>query len=171
MDEGCGSDLSDRLTRLHIEIPDFSKAESELETNLDKWLYALKNMPELDRQPGKLSGPIFDRLFREAEIADFTEDELWCYEQSLKACRDAYSVLETHVEMGFKKGFKEGFEKGFKEEFEKEFKKGIKEGVGIAKSVRTCYRNGLPIEQIEIFFGLSRDKILKIIGSGKPLSN
>jgi predicted transposase/invertase (TIGR01784 family) len=233
MNDVCRRVYSDKLTYINIEMPNFNKTESELETNLDKWLYALKNMPELDRQPEKLSGPIFDRLFREAEIANFTEDELWDYEQSLKACWDAYSTLETHLEMGVEKGVKigrkegieigreEGIEIGVKKEIKKGRKKGIKKGrkegieigvekgrkegieegieigveegrkegieegieIGVEKGIEigvekgreevieSCIRNGMPIEQIEIFFGLSRDKILKIIESGKPLSN
>jgi len=34
-----------------VELPKFKKTEEELETHFDKWLYLLKNLPELKARP------------------------------------------------------------------------------------------------------------------------
>ena len=45
----------------------FEKLE-ELETNFDKWLYVLKNLPKLKDRPASVQGKIFEELFEIAEI-------------------------------------------------------------------------------------------------------
>jgi predicted transposase/invertase (TIGR01784 family) len=158
-----------KLIHFHIEMPKFNKTESELRTDLDKWLYALKRLPELDEQPAKLSGPIFDRLFKAAEIANFTRDEIWEYESNLKACRDSFSQLEGAVyrgeKRGLKKGRKEGLEKGEAIGLEKGEAIGLEKGrkQAMEENIRTCNRNGMSIEQIKTFFALSHDKVLEIL--------
>jgi hypothetical protein len=85
----------DKLTFIFIEISKFDKSEEELETGIDKWCYALKNLPNLRKRPKALSGKIFAKLFREAEIARFTEEERMSYEESLKRSRDYQNTINT----------------------------------------------------------------------------
>jgi hypothetical protein len=47
----------------------FVKTGIELETDLDKWLYVLKNMSQMDKIPVYLRKPIFEKLF---SIAEYT---------------------------------------------------------------------------------------------------
>ena len=69
-------------------------------TDFDKWLYVLRNLSRLDSQPQHLRNKVFDRLFKEAEIAQFTKAELREYEDSLKAYRDIKNSLDTAKEEG-----------------------------------------------------------------------
>ena len=42
--------FSKTLTFIYVEMPKFSKAESDLKSLLDKWLYAIKTMAETDNE-------------------------------------------------------------------------------------------------------------------------
>lgn len=55
----------------------------------------------------RLQSEVFDRLFREAEIAKFTKVELKEYEDSLKAYRDIKNSLDTAEAKGRAKGIAE----------------------------------------------------------------
>ena len=95
--------FNDKLTFKYVEISKFNKRIEELKTNYDKWLFILKNLSRLDRQPEYLQTAVFNRLFAEAEIAKFTRAELWEYEDSLKAYRDIKNSLDSAEEKGERK--------------------------------------------------------------------
>jgi predicted transposase/invertase (TIGR01784 family) len=90
----------EKLTYIYLELPKFTKTESELETTMDKWLYALRQLPELDSRPAALQEQIFEKLFEAAEIARYSLQERGEYEQSLKYYRDLFNVLDTSFEEG-----------------------------------------------------------------------
>ena len=92
--------FNDKLSFKYIEIAKFNKSETELETLYDKWLYVLKNLPKLDKRPKALKERIFTKLFEEAEIAKFSQQELREYEDSLKAYRDIKNSIDTAKEEG-----------------------------------------------------------------------
>ena len=48
----------------------------------------LKNLENLTDRPAKLRESIFNKLFEQAEIANFNDDEYSEYEESLKTYRD-----------------------------------------------------------------------------------
>lgn len=50
---------------------------------------------------------VFDRLFKEAEIATFTPDELREYEDSLKAYRDIKNSIDSARREGRSEGYAE----------------------------------------------------------------
>jgi predicted transposase/invertase (TIGR01784 family) len=123
-----------KLTFIYLEMPKFRKAEQELVTHFDKWMYVLKNLPKLGERPAKLQEKIFDKLFTQAEIAKLTPEDMRTYEESLKTYRDNYSILETAK--------KEGRQEE-RMEIAREMKK---EGLSIEQVARIT---GLSIEQIE----------------------
>ena len=43
--------MTDKLEFVFVEVAKFNKREDELETDLDKWLYLLKNMSTLPERP------------------------------------------------------------------------------------------------------------------------
>jgi predicted transposase/invertase (TIGR01784 family) len=123
-----------KLTFIYLEMLKFRKAEQELVTHFDKWMYVLKNLPKLGERPAKLQEKIFDKLFTQAEIAKLTPEDMRTYEESLKTYRDNYSILETAK--------KEGRQEE-RMEIAREMKK---EGLSIEQVARIT---GLSIEQIE----------------------
>ena len=102
----------DKLDFIYVEIAKFDKSADELNTTFEKWLYVLKNLSRLDRQPQSLRDKVFDRLFTQAEIAKFNPRELREYEDSRKAYRDLKNCLDTAIQEGLEKGRAEGLEKG-----------------------------------------------------------
>ena len=87
----------DKLTFIYLEVPNFRKAEDELVSQFDKWMYVLKNLHQLQNRPVKLQEKVFERLFSEAEIAKLKPEDMKAYEESLKVYRDNYSIIETAV--------------------------------------------------------------------------
>ena len=123
----------DKLTYIYLEMPKFKKTEEELETNFDKWLYVLKNLPNLMSRPERLQEKVFQKLFEIAEIANFTKEQLDNYEESLKIYRDMKGVIETAKDEGIELGKAEGIEIGRAEGEEIGIKKGRAEGEHLAK--------------------------------------
>ncbi|NVO09735.1 MAG: PD-(D/E)XK nuclease family transposase [Bacteroidales bacterium] len=126
----------DKLTFIYLEMPKFNKSVDELETRFDKWLYVIKNLNKLERIPDKLREQIFDKLFKTAEIAGFTQEQMRSYEDSLKYYRDLKNSLDTARDEG---------------EFQKAIdvaKKGLVKGMAIA--------------DISDLTGLSQDEIRKL---------
>ena len=85
----------DKLTYIYLEMPKFQKTEAELETHFDKWLYVLKNLEDLTKRPAKLQERIFEKLFQQAELAAYSEEEYAEYEHSLKIYRDLKNSIDT----------------------------------------------------------------------------
>ena len=92
----------DKLTFVYLEMPKFTKKLEELDDNIDKWLYVLKNISKLQELPEKLQNRIFEKLFKVAEIAKYTHDEWIAYQLSLKDYRDNKAAIQTAIEDGKK---------------------------------------------------------------------
>jgi len=56
----------------------------------------------------------FNKLFEQAELANYSDQEYREYEQSLKIYRDLNNVIETAYDEGETKGFQKGIEKGIR---------------------------------------------------------
>jgi predicted transposase/invertase (TIGR01784 family) len=93
-----GEIFYDKLGYTFIELSKFVKADNDLDTDLDKWLYFLKNMPKMDRLPVYLRKPIFEKLFSIAEYTNLTKEEKTMYDSSLKHKWDNKNVLAYAVQ-------------------------------------------------------------------------
>ena len=102
----------DKLTFFYLEMPKFNKTEDELVTMFDKWMFVLRNLSRLLNRPKALQDRIFDKLFRQAEIAKYSDAERRQYESSLKEYWDYTSTLETAEKKGEIRGRAEGREEG-----------------------------------------------------------
>ncbi len=78
----------DKLTYIYLEMPKFKKTEDELVTMADKWLYALKYLPELLERPKALQERIFSKFFEVAEVAALSKEEYAKYWESEKIFYD-----------------------------------------------------------------------------------
>ncbi len=103
-----GKVFYNKLTYIYLEMPKFSKSETELETHFDKWLFILKNLHNLTNRPTQLQELVFKQLFEEAEIAQFDEKEYLEYEESLKEYRDLKNSIDTAFDDGKIEGIMEG---------------------------------------------------------------
>ena len=129
--------FSDKLNFIFLEMPKFRKGENELNSFIDKWLFVIKNLYRLENQPSSLTEGIFRKLFSVAEIANFSSEERYDYEESLKNFRDMQNTLDTAEQKGREKGLKEGK---------------AEEKRAIARSMKA---DGLPVETIAKYSGLS----------------
>ena len=101
-------DFSDKLNFIFVEMPKFRKTEAELETFMDKWLYVIKNLYRLQDKPAALTEGIFKKLFEVAEIAAFSKNERYDYEENLKNYLDWFNVMRTAKNEGREEGRAEG---------------------------------------------------------------
>ena len=124
----------DKLKFIYLEMPHFNKAENELETRLDKWLYFIKHLEDFQNIPDGFKDKIFEQAFEKAEIAKYSETERNEYQQSLKTYRDLKSAFETAFDDGKLEG---------KLEIAKSL---IENGVSIDLIIKTT---GLTLEQIQ----------------------
>ncbi|ACF14669.1 conserved hypothetical protein [Chloroherpeton thalassium ATCC 35110] len=90
----------EKLTFIYLEMPKFNKSVDELETRFEKWLYVLKNLARLEEIPEKLRERVFEKLFEAAEVARFTQEEMYKYEDSLKYYRDLKNSIDTARDEG-----------------------------------------------------------------------
>lgn len=151
LDKQTSRVFNDKLTFKYVEIARFNKNVDQLDSNFDKWLYVLRNLSRLDRQPKRLQNAVFDRLFEVAKIAKFTKTELREYEDSLKAYRDLKNSLETAEEKGRAEGREEGRAEGRAEER--------------VKMVRDLLAFGLSVEQIAKATHLTVDDVNALLNS------
>jgi len=144
-----GSSISDTLCFAFVELPKFKKPLDELETTLDKGLYALKNMKNLTQMPKQYAKSAFELLFPIAEMAKLSKEEQKMIDEAQKAKWDAYAIEQFAIETGMEKGMKQGLEKGVQQGIEKATRE-------IAKKMKARNR---PISEIVEDTGLSEEEI------------
>ena len=137
--------FNDKLTFKYVEIAKFNKAEDELDTLYDKWLYILRNLSQLDKRPAALREKVFTRLFEQAEIAKFSPAELHEYEDSVKAYRDVKNSIDTALAKGHAEGHTEGLAEGLAKGREEGMAEGVAKGreEGIAEGVAKGREQGM----------------------------
>ena len=133
IDKRTGEVFFDKLTFVYLEMPKFNKAEDRLESMFEKWLFVLKNLSRLLERPKALQERIFTKLFETAEIARFSPEEYYAYEESLKVYRDWQNTVAAAES------------KGRKEER--------------MKNARGMKAEGIPIEIVMKITGLSAEEI------------
>jgi len=128
-----GEIFYDKLGYTYIELAKFVKTDIDLDTDLDKWLYFLKNMSGMDKLPVYLRKPIFEKLFNIAEYTNLTKEEKIMYDSSMKYKWDNKNVLDYALQ-----------------EERKKTQKNI---------AREMIKSGVPHEQISKFTQLSIEEI------------
>ena len=139
----------DKLTYIYLEMPKFRKTEDELVTMTDKWLYALKHLPDLLERPKALQERIFRKFFDVAEIAALSKEEYAKYWESEKIFYDNVGAFIA----ARAKGLAEGEAKGRAE--------GRAEGIKETKrdNARKMKADGISFDLISKYTGLSDEEI------------
>jgi predicted transposase/invertase (TIGR01784 family) len=132
-----GKVFYNKLGYTYMELSKFDKQENELAADIDKWLYVLKNISQMDKLPVFLRKPIFEKLFRLAEYANLTKEERTMYDNIVKASWDNQNIIEGAELIGEMKGEK-------------------RKALEIAREMK---KEGLPLEQIARFTKLSVEEI------------
>lgn len=160
MDTATEEVFYDKVTFIYLEMPKFTKTESELETLLDKWLYAIRNLASLMDRPRALQEKVFQHLFEAAELAKFDPKDRYAYEESLKNYRDWYSVMKTAEMKGHAAGHAAGLEEGRAEGRVEGRAEGAHEAnLSIARNLKQM---NFPISDIVKATGLTVDEITQL---------
>ena len=156
---------------IYLELINFVKSEAEVEDELDKVFFMLKNMSTLKTLPRIMNSEVFQRFFQLASYAKLTKEERTMYDISLKRKWDAEAVrmyqegLEEQLG-GLEKQLEEARREA--EKAEKEAKKAIVSAEAQGehkKAIETALRlkeMGLPLDQIAKGTGLSIEEIEKL---------
>ncbi|NJO02219.1 MAG: Rpn family recombination-promoting nuclease/putative transposase [Bacteroidia bacterium] len=126
----------DKLTFIYIELPKFDKTVDNLESKIEKWLFVFRHLSRLQDRHQALQEKIYEKLFATAEIAKFSKEDRELYEESLKYYRDLKNGVDTAFEDGQ-----------------------VKRNYEVAKEMK---EDGLPIEKISKYAGLSKEEIEKL---------
>ncbi|WP_447767384.1 Rpn family recombination-promoting nuclease/putative transposase [Sphingobacterium faecium] len=156
---------------IYMELINFVKSEAEVEDELDKVFFMLKNMSTLKTLPRIMNSAVFQRFFQFASYAKLTKEERTMYDISLKRKWDAEAVRMYQQEQV------EGLEKqleGLENQLEEAKKASVvakAEGVAQGehkKAIETAFNltnMGLPVEQIVEATGLSIEEFQRILRS------
>lgn len=128
-----GDVFYDKLNFKFLQMPLFTKGETELENHFDKWLYFLKKLESFDEIPVILQEPIFKKAFEVAEIANMTSEQYEQYQESLLTYIEVKEVVKAA-------------------ELDGENKKAL----AIAKELK---EDGFSVEKIIKYTGLSKEVI------------
>ena len=134
--------LNDIVNLTYIEMKRFNKIEKECATLLDKLVYSLKYMHELDTPPSFFNEKFFNDLYKLAELNNFTAEELRNYMKRLFAVSD----YENSIEFAKAESRAEGFELG----------------VSKAKVAVNMLKDGVAIDQICKETGLTEAQVAEL---------
>ena len=73
--EKSNKEFYKKLGFIFIEIPKFTKSEFELKSGIDRWLFLLKNLSQIQKIPAILNTRIFSKLFQIAAVSNLKKEE------------------------------------------------------------------------------------------------
>jgi predicted transposase/invertase (TIGR01784 family) len=124
-----------------------------LDSDLDRWLFILKNMSQLKKISVFLQKPIFQKVFDIATYNNLNKEERMTYDISLKRKWDQYSIKKTAFNEGKDEGKREGIVVGIqKGEINKTREIALK-----------LLNKGVPIDLIRDSTGLSEKEITQML--------
>ncbi len=148
--DNLGKVFYDKLTFIFLEMPNYKKKESELVSQLDKWIYFIKYLEDFQNIPEIFKNEVvFVNAFEKAELAKLTKAQYDNYQKSIKAYRDLYSVLDTAENKGKQVGIDIGIEIGID----------IGDKQRQIKMAINCIKEGMKIDQIALLTELSLEEI------------
>ena len=142
-----GELMTENIEFVFIEVGAFDR-EDRLVTMMDKWMFVLKNLGKLMDRPAELQERIFRKLFKAAEIAAFTKEELDQYENNMMTKNDYKNTIDYARYEGHKAGLEEGRKEGIAE--------------GIMTIAKKLLNSGMDAEHIASVTGLSIAQIKKL---------
>ena len=149
-----GETFQEELGFTYLELINFTKGEAELESDLEQWLYVLKNMSSMNKLSTYLRKPVFKNLFEIAEYSKMNKKEREMYNASLRNKWDEYSIRET-ARIEKETAMEEGREVGRLEERAKA------EAEKKASAIKMLEK-GFELQMISDIFGLPVEEIEKL---------
>ena len=145
--------FSDKLTLMYLEMPNFKKGLEALETRLDKWLFFINNLEDLQSIPELLKDEVFNSAFEVAKFSNLDQKGRDLYEYSLKIVRDNFSTQQTAFREGRAEGRAEGEVVG---EARGEARGELNANLKTARNLKAL---GMSLEQIAASTGLNAEEL------------
>lgn len=154
----------EKFTLIYLQLPNFCKTENQLATNLDKWLFFIKNLEDLQSIPTIFKNSLIEQAFEKANLATLNRQERAKYENSLKVYRDIFSTLETAKQEGIQEGLEQGIQQGLQQGIEQGIQTGIAKGkreqaIATAKTLKNL---NTPIDTIIQATALTLEEIQQL---------
>ena len=111
-DRDTHEQFSDKMRYIFLQLPLFTKEESECDTDFERWIYVLKNMETLQRLPFKARNAVFQKLEEIVDIAAMSKEDRMKYDESIKVYRDRLAIIEYERRKGLAEGEAKGIAKG-----------------------------------------------------------
>ena len=170
MDEATNAVIYPNLSFVYVELPKFTKALNQLETDLDYWLFHFKHLAELKERPKLLDHGVFTKLMNMAALGKMTTEERVEYMGRVGAEWKEYTTRETQKKLGRAEGRAEGRLEGLAEGRVEGLKEGRVEGVEIGqnnsvKVLKAFLHQQKSPEQIAAEFKLPLEKVQQIVKS------
>ncbi|MFC6101277.1 Rpn family recombination-promoting nuclease/putative transposase [Olivibacter domesticus] len=96
-DKSTGEIFYKKLGFKFMELPNFAKNGTQLESERDKWFYLLKHMSNMDKIPKFLDKRVFKLIFKIGEVSKLKKEERMAYESSLKAKWDTQNAFDYAI--------------------------------------------------------------------------
>ena len=128
-----------------LSLKQVSKEWEECKTELERQLYLIRNMENLNKESKPYKSGEYEEMFSASEIASLANEDIVEYRHSIMAEMERQSELEFAREDGIKKGIEEGMEKGI-----------AAEKMEVARKMK---RKGMELGDIMLFTGLSEAQI------------
>ncbi|GHV62263.1 hypothetical protein FACS1894195_4000 [Bacteroidia bacterium] len=139
---------SNKLNFVFVELPKFTKGINELETNIDKWLFSLRHLSQLDARPPEIQGKIFEKLYNTAQTKQLTSLEMETYRKSILEYYDIQDCMSCARHEGELRGEEKGKLEGEK-----------RATIEVAKNLKKI---GMDARQIKACTNLSEDEINRL---------
>ena len=120
-----------------LELQKFQKGEENLGDMLDKWIYFLKEAPNLEIRPDILRDKDFDKAFERAKASNLTREEKELYDVAVMKALDQKGLIEQALDEGRAEGEKQKAN----------------------KTALAMLKDGLSLEVIQKYIGLSKKEI------------
>jgi len=143
----------DTINVIFAELEKFRKAGSECKTEIEKWLFVLKNMSRLDDLPEDFRNEVFIKLFRAVNVNLFSDMDRREYISRWFAENDEKEILRSAKN----EGFEEGMEKGREEGIGIGLQKGREEGM--IETAKKMLKDGLDIQMVCRYTGLTAEVV------------
>ena len=146
-----GDEIDAQMVHVFVEISKFKKEESEIKTDLDKLIFIMKNLENIQSakvKPFFLSEEWIDRTLKKLDKTKMTREQRMFYEMTLAKNASIREMQEDHDERLIKKVTKELTKEVTKENT-----------ITFAKKLK---EKGMPLEEISEITGLTFEEIEKL---------
>ena len=134
---------------IFIELPRFSAQADQCISELEKWVFSMRNMHKLKDKPSNFNENSLTRLYDLSKFANFDTDEYQLYRNSLMFVSDYKNTIEYAKEEGIEIGRAEGLVEGRAE--------GLVEGISTV--IKNMLASGLTCEKIAELTQIPLDEV------------